>query len=201
MKNKTGHIEPCEYDLNKIKAKVTKEPLFCQTNHGRFRISFNVWSRVYRRDLLKDLQFIPKINFEDYPYTYAVLARHPKTVVLDAKFYFYTINPKSISRVKSTAQSIKDFMTGLDFVLDTYQKSGTPKEQKFVERHLIPLILAEELRRCQATEKDTSSEIWRTFAQHLVSLRQRGVLHWRGHKLRYYFAYLKLLKAESKRNK
>lgn len=194
LKNKTGHIAPQKYELNKIKSKVTNTPLFCQTKHGKFRISFNVWTKLYKRELLNGLEFIPKIHFEDYPYTYAVLVRKPKTAILDAKLYFYTINPQSISAQKSTVQTIKDFAAGLNFVCDIYQKSATEKELKFMQRHLIPAILAEELRRCAAAQKDTASELWQVFAQELDELKQKGLLHWRGHKLKNYFAYKKLIK-------
>ena len=198
LKNKTGHIAPQKYELNKIKSKVTNTPLFCQTKHGKFRISFNVWTKLYKRELLNGLEFIPKIHFEDYPHTYAVLARKPKTVILDAKLYFYTINPQSISAQKSTVQTIKDFAAGLNFVCDIYQKSAAEKELKFMQRHLIPAILAEEFRRCAAAQKDTSAELWQAFAQELGELKQKGMLHWRGHKLKNYFAYKKLIKHYNK---
>ena len=198
LKNKTGNIISQKYNLSKIKIKVTDTPLFFQSRHGKYRISFNVWSKLYKRELLNGLEFIPKIHFEDYPHTYAVLARKPRTAILDAKLYFYTINPQSISKQKSTVKTIKDFAAGLDYVCDIYKKSATPKEYDFVKLYLLPHILEEELRCCETAEKDTSSEIWQTFAAQLAALKQRKLLNWRGHKLKNYFTYKKLIKEYGK---
>ncbi len=199
LKNKDGNIKPQIYDLNQIKYKVTDNPLFFQTHGGKFRISFNVWSKLYKRELINDLQFIPKIHFQDYPHTYAALLRRPKTVILDIPLYFYTINPQSISAQKTSVQTIKDYASGLLFVCDVFQKSATPKELKFMKNHLIPLILSKELKRCSVLTPDRSAEIWQTFAQELHELQQRGLLHWRGHKLSNYFAYKKLLKETTRK--
>lgn len=199
LKNKTGTIVPQIYDLNKIKSKITDNPLFFQTKGGKFRISFNVWSKLYKRDLIKDLKFIPKIHFQDYPHTYAALLRRPRTVILDASLYFYTINPQSISAQKTSVQTIKDYASGLLFVCDAFQKSATSQELKFMKTHLVPLILEKQFKRCGALTQDRSAEIWQTFAQELHELQQRDFLHWRGHKLGNYFAYKKLLKEASKK--
>ena len=124
FKNKSGDMEPQLYDKAQIKAKITNEPLFYQTKRGKFRISFNVWTKLYKRELLENLEFIPKISFQDYPHTFAVLLRHPKTVILDAHLYFYTINPTSLSAQKTSVKTVNDYTAGIMFVIDTYQKIG-----------------------------------------------------------------------------
>lgn len=194
FKNKSGNMEPQLYDKAQIKAKITNEPLFYQTKRGKFRISFNVWSKLYKRELLKNLEFIPKISFQDYPHTFAVLLRRPKTVILDACLYFYTINPTSISAQKTSVKTINDYCAGIIFVVDAYSKSATPQELKFIKNNLVPDILEKQLKRCKALPKNNSAEIWQAFAHELILLRQRGFLDWRGHKLINYFTYKKLIK-------
>ena len=194
FKNKSGNMESQLYDKAQIKAKITNEPLFYQTKRGKFRISFNVWTKLYKHELLKNLEFIPKISFQDYPHTFAVLLRRPKTVILDAQLYFYTINPTSLSAQKTSVKTINDYCAGITFVADTYSKSATPQELKFIKNNLVPDILEKQLKRCKALPKNNSAEIWQAFAQELIMLQQRGFLHWRGHKLINYFTYKKLIK-------
>lgn len=194
FKNKSGDMEPQLYDKAQIKAKITNEPLFYQTKRGKFRISFNVWTKLYKRELLKNLEFIPRISFQDYPHTFAVLLRHPKTVILDAHLYFYTINPTSLSAQKTSVKTVNDYTAGIMFVIDTYQKSAAPKELKFIKNNLIPNILEKQLKRIKSMPKNNSAEIWHVFAQELIKLQQRGFLHWRGHNLINYLTYRKLIK-------
>jgi glycosyltransferase involved in cell wall biosynthesis len=193
-KNKSGDVKPQLYDKAQIKAKITTEPLFYQTKRGKFRISFNVWTKLYKRELLKNLEFIPKISFQDYPHTFAVLLRRPKTVILDVQLYFYTINPTSISAQKTSVKTINDYCAGIIYVVDAYQKSATPQELKFIKNNLVPNILEKQLKRCKALPKNNSAEIRHAFAQELIMLQQRGFLQWRGHKLLNYFTYKKLIK-------
>ena len=194
FKNKSGDVKPQLYDKTKIKAKITNEPLFYQTKRGKFRILFNVWTKLYKRELLKNLEFIPKISFQDYPHTFAVLLRRPKTVILDARLYFYTSNPTSISAQKTSVKTINDYCAGIIYVVDAYQKSATPQELKFIKNNLVPNILEKQLKRCKALPKNNSAEIRHAFAQELIMLQQRGFLQWRGHKLLNYFTYKKLIK-------
>lgn len=198
LKNKTGNIIPQKYNLSKIKIKVTDTPLFFQSRHGKYRISFNVWTKLYKRELLNGLEFIPKIHFEDYPHTYAVLARKPRTAILDAKLYFYTINPQSISKQKSTPQTISDYTVGTFFVCNLYQKCTNAKELQFIKNKFIPVILAEQLKRCSETTQNTKETIWKLFAEELTELNHKGFLVWRGHKLKNYFTYKKLIKEYGK---
>jgi glycosyltransferase involved in cell wall biosynthesis len=88
--------------IDKIKPKITFTPLF----EGRKLIKFNVWNKLYKRDLIKDITYIDNINFEDYPFTYAVLAKHPKTVFINSVLYFYTINMSSITKQKANPKMI-----------------------------------------------------------------------------------------------
>ena len=115
-------------NIKKVKKKITSNPVFLGTYKGKYRIQFNVWTKLYKKELLEDIKFIPNIHFEDFPHTFAVLSKKPKTVVLDEKLYFYTSNPDSITLKKASPKQIKDLYTGINYVYDIYKEPAFHKE-------------------------------------------------------------------------
>lgn len=184
---------PKELDFSKVKCRKNLQPLFLGC--GRKGVPFSVWTKLYRRDALEGIEFIPKIHFEDYPHTYAVLSKHPKAAVLDAKLYFYTKRQDNISNSKDTAQRIRDYVTGINYVYDIYKNDGLAKERNFLKRSFIPMVLKHQLGRCRRASAEAQPEMWKVFSEELADLAAKNMLSWRGHKLSRYFTYRKLIKA------
>ena len=74
---------------------------------------------------------------EDYPHTYAVLAKSPKTVVVNEVFYFYTINEESIVHKSGKPQTIRDYHTGIKSIYEIYKQPGLEEELKFIIKNFI----------------------------------------------------------------
>ena len=181
------------FDISRLKSKTTCSPLqYCFGK--KYKIRFNVWTKFYRRKLLNGLEFIPKIHFEDYPHTFAVMARKPKTVIIDEPLYFYRINENSISHQKSSPQQIKDYHTGISSVYEIYKAPELKKEFAFLRRKLIPNLLKQQLKRCKQAENERQKSMYRAFAEELADLKQKGWLNWRGHNLLRYWKYGKIMK-------
>ncbi|MDD4519384.1 MAG: glycosyltransferase [Alphaproteobacteria bacterium] len=190
--------EPKIININKIKVKTTHNPLYFGCKRSKYRITFNVWSKLYRKELIKDLEFIPNIHFEDYPYTYAVLAKKPKTVVIPTPLIFYTSNESSISNQKANPKQIKDYHTGINFIYDIYKNQNLKKELKFLLKDFFPNILKQQLGRCQRASKEVQSAMFKAFTEELCDLNNKSLIHWRGHKIKRYFKYKKLIKEAAK---
>ena len=181
------------FDISKLKSKTTCSPLqYCFGK--KYKIRFNVWTKFYRRKLLNGLEFIPKIHFEDYPHTFAVLSKHPKTVIINEALYFYRINENSISHQKSSPQQIKDYHTGISSVYEIYKAPELKKEFAFLRRKLIPNLLKQQLKRCECADSALKPLMYQAFAEELRDLQQKGLLHWRGHNLLRYWKYGKIMK-------
>ena len=184
------------FDISKLKSKTTCSPLqYCFGK--KYKIRFNVWTKFYRRKLLNGLEFIPKIHFEDYPHTFAVLSKHPKTVIINEALYFYRINENSISHQKSSPQQIKDYHTGISSVYEIYKAPELKKELALLQRKLIPNLLKQQLKRCKQAENERQKSMYRAFAEELADLKQKGWLNWRDHNLLRYWIYKKLIKNET----
>lgn len=181
------------FDTKELKSKTTSFPLK-SCFRKKHKIRFNVWTKFYRRKLLNGLEFIPKIHFEDYPHTFAVMARKPKTVIIDEPLYFYRINEASISHQKNNPQQIKDYHAGLGFVYEVYSSEALKNEFKLIRRKLVPNILKQQLKRCECADSALKPLMYKAFAEELADLKQKGWLNWRGHNPLRYWKYHKIMK-------
>lgn len=183
-----------EINSSKIKTKVTNNPIFLGSRKEKYAIHYNVWTKLYKKDLLDGLEFIPGIHFEDYPHTYAVLARKPKTVVTPTKLHFYTDNGESISNKKGNPKQIRDYYTGINSIYEIYKAPELKKELSFLKHDFIPNILKHQLGRCNRSDEATKPLMFEEFTKELVDLNNKGLISWRGHKLSRYLTYKKLIK-------
>lgn len=185
---------PTHININKIKTHITTRPIFQGSCKEKYRINYNVWTKLYKKTLLEGINFIPKIHFEDYPHTYAVLARNPKTVITTEKLYLYQPSDNSISKQTGNIQQIKDYHTGINSIYEIYKTPAFKKELSFLKRNFIPNILKHQLGRCNRAASDTKPLMFAEFAKELVDLNNKGLLTWRGHKLTRYLTYKKLIR-------
>ncbi len=179
-----------DIETDKIKYRLISSYCFS----GKKNMGFNVWSNLYKRSLLEGIQFIDGIHFEDVPFLLSVLARHPKIATVDEKLYFYTINENSISHKRANPKQIKDYHTGLQHIYHVYSQADLSMELNRLKRTFIPVILKQQLGRCQKSEKKIRPDMFKAFATELKDLEQKGLLGWRGHKLTRYLTYRRLIK-------
>lgn len=194
QKLKTSTPKISLINKSKIKHIVSNHPLYLGTKKKGKRISFNAWSKLYKRDLIKDLSFIAGIHFEDYPFTFAVLAKHPRTVVLNTELYFYRINPNSISNQNVNVKQVEDYQTGINSIYEIYKTPHLKKELSFLKRTLIPTILKKQLKKCNEAIGKNKENMLLKFSQELKDLNQKKLIGLRGYRLKEYFIYHQLIK-------
>lgn len=151
------------------------EPVFLGTHKGTNIINFTATSKLYKRSFLDNIRFIPKIHFEDYPHTYAVLAKYPKTVILNEILYYYTVNPNSIFHQNNSLKQLKDYYSGIKYIFDIYGKEHT-KEREFLARDFVPNILEQQRRRCRHATGDEKKKMYAFFAEELRWLECQSLL-------------------------
>ena len=143
------------YHPENIAGEVITDPLHRLLKKKKFRLHFNVWSKLYKRDLIKDIAFVEGMNFEDYPFTYRIAVKKPKTVLLREKLYFYTYNPQSISRKPYTVKNIRDYQAGINDIYADYMRNHKNTELAYVKKTLIPRLLKNQYKQClKATGAD-----------------------------------------------
>lgn len=177
------------YEKEKIEAHITDKPFFLGTTKEKNKINYNVWTKLFRKDLLDGIDFIPKIHFEDFPHTYAVLSKSPKTAVIHVLLYFYTINQSSIAHQNGNPQQLLDYWTGIKYIDELYHKEDLRAEWEFMRATFIPNILKHQLGRCKRSPRVQKKPMYQTFAEELRDLRSRDLLHRQGHKYIRYLTY------------
>lgn len=181
-------------DFNHLDIKITDKPILLGTHREKYKVDFSACCKLYRRSLLDNIRFIPKIHMEDYPHTYAVLSKYPKTVVINEELYFYTQNEDSIFHSKSTPKEIMDYHTGINYIYNTYKKAGLDKEIEVLVKDFIPNILQQQLRRCRYSDKSVRKEIYKAFAVELRDLNYKKLINWRYHRIIKSMIYLYIMK-------
>lgn len=177
------------YPLTDIERKITDNPLQFRQTRGDWRIPVNVWTKFYRADILKGIRFIPGIMFEDYPHTYRVLARHPKTAMIKTPLYFYTKNTNSISYQKVSVPMIESYHQGLLDIVTTYQNAPRA-EQNRVRKIIFPTIFKRQLKLWQkCSDPHLKKQIGEAFAFELADMKNRGWLSPWGNRLDRYLCY------------
>ncbi len=61
-------------------------------------ISVNVWSKLYRRDMIADLRFIVGLVYEDLPYNNCFMLKAKKGVLVPEEMYYYLQRGNSLSQ-------------------------------------------------------------------------------------------------------
>ncbi len=173
---------------------VSNSPILKLNNKKGNRVSFNVWTKLYKKSLLDGMEFIEKIKFEDVPFTLGILSKKPKTIILDKELYFYVIREASISHQKSNAQHIKDYHTGISYVIDIYKNEKLKSEFNLLIKTLIPNLLNQQLKRCLEKNNENREEMLKVFGNELRDFRKKGVLKLRGHNPLTYLKYLHIMK-------
>lgn len=176
-----------KFDIKKIDYITTQNPLsYCKSNQ-KYEIGFAVTTKLYRANFYLRHRFDLKINFEDYPQTLDFIASHPKTVCLSEALYFYTYNPASISRSNWTAQKIKDYHSGLNYVYNIYK--DRPQELSLVIKNVFGRILKRQLSIIRHSNKQSQPPLLRAFTEELVDLNTKGCIRLSGSKFKNWLKY------------
>ena len=136
------------YDGRNISGCVTDDILFhCTERNHTWRVCRPVRRHcfpvlcLYRRSLIADVPFIRGIIMEDFPWWSAIIARNPRTVILDSVLYFYTPNPTSILNSSKSLRMIESLCVGLEYAYNVYQNTPPDVQKYYAREFLWPFII------------------------------------------------------------
>lgn len=179
-------------DIGPLEYLVTQNPLdYCDTKAG-YRIVCTP-CRLYRSEILKGVRFIPGISYEDEAFTWEVMLRHPRTVMVKNVLYDYLQNPDSTMHRNFTARDVRYFCQVIDYLLEIYSRKG--KDRRILVGRIIPRLLKEQYMRIGGLGGVLRQEVESAFAQELIGLRASKAYSIFGIGLRRHFNYRKLIRA------
>ena len=87
------------------------------------RESFAVWRRIYRKSIIDDMRFIPKIIHQDVFFTIDLVNRISKIGYINTPFYLYNIDNISIIRSKYTTKKIDTGIRATEYIINNLPKN------------------------------------------------------------------------------
>jgi glycosyltransferase involved in cell wall biosynthesis len=182
-------------DFSKIPFKITNNPLQFFGKKFGYKATNYVWERLYKRDLLKDAQFIPNINSSDTAFIINLYKKYPKTIFLKEPLYYYAHNPQSISNTKSKRPKkyIQDMQAVLRSIYETY-KNSPEKEFAFVAREIVPKYLKEQLKVIKRAPKAEQAKLYEIFTKELIDFDNKKFIRLKWRRLFTYLKFKRMIK-------
>ncbi|MCR5003745.1 MAG: glycosyltransferase [Bacteroidales bacterium] len=128
------------YDMNdilsgKIRSVVTDDLLANSADWRHPKIDYSVkhcfvWRHLFRRDLIKDVKFIPGLKYEDIPWWESVLLKNPKGTITHLPLYYYYKNRRSICNTTNDVVRAEDILKGLVATFSLYRKNGNEHQME-----------------------------------------------------------------------
>jgi hypothetical protein len=168
---------------------------------GSTKIHYVVWGKLYRRTLLQGIRFLPQMEFDDIAFVYDVLARKPKTVLLNSALYGYRDNADSLTNRHIREAGIAECRHSLRHICEVYDAKQHHAEKDFLVRDFIPRILKNQLYRCRHAAKESRPEMFTQLGRELTDLRRLGWLKLGGNRLHRYLFYWYLMGRASLKEK
>ncbi|MFD2725965.1 glycosyltransferase [Hyunsoonleella rubra] len=116
-------IEPRAKKTRALDAEHRIEDVLSATKRIITSTGFSVWRRIYKRDLIDGLRFIPGIIHQDVFYTIDVLNRTSKLGYIKNPLYYYNTANVSVIRSKYTTEKIKAGIRATEYIIENIPKS------------------------------------------------------------------------------
>jgi hypothetical protein len=164
-------------------------------------MTYYVWARLYRRDLLDGIEFLPNNCFEDDPFIIAICKKRPKTIMLNEPLYYYIDNVKGISNVTKSQvlpKHIEDYHKGIVYMWEQY-KNADKKDFDFIGQEVVAKKLRIQYNKIKKTEKSKQEELYKVFIKELIDLKNKKFLRFslNPRKLFYWMKFERMLQKES----
>jgi len=154
------------FNINRVKYFVTDD-IF---NHATEISSGNtkwtikhcyVWRHLFRTELVRDVDFIKGILFEDFPWWSEVMLKKPTVTITKLPLYYYYPNFNSIDKGSKAVKKLYNWLVGLKQSFELYVKDADKYEmQKWQENFMWPVIIYQIARKLKyVTEPDDVREV------------------------------------------
>ena len=185
-----GRHDASMNDFGTLEYRVTDNPLdYCNTQFG-YRIVCTP-CRLFRRKILDGVRFIPGISHEDEAFTWEVMLRHPRTVMIKNVLYDYLQNPGSTMHRAFGCRDIRYFCQVIGYLLELYPERG--KDRRVLVRKIIPRLLKEQYARISELDGEVKRAVELLFACEVRGLQVRRAYSIIGVGFRRHVAYRRLV--------
>ena len=203
QKNTKADIVGCDFQkiykstdvlrpISQVHPRIYKDALKVLLHKDNF-IHFNVWNKLYKRDVIGNMRFVPHIYYEDWVFNCCVFERANGFAWIKEKLYAYRISNSSIMRSNFNEKKLQDYATGIHEVHD-YFITNAPDKWKKVRQTCISRTVKMMMNSVLRSKND---EIKRQVACVLQNLYNKRIVGYKGlswlNKVKLYkFLYMKV---------
>ena len=108
--------------IKKVSAKVYNNALNTLLHKDNF-IHFNVWNKIYKKEIFNNIQFVPNLYYEDWVFNCCVFPQISSFAWIKEALYGYRISNNSIMRSEFTQKKLEDYIKGIEIVYHFYQSN------------------------------------------------------------------------------
>ena len=157
--------------LKNTKLKKYASALDVLLNKRNF-IHFNVWNKLYKREIIKDIQFVENLYFEDWVFNLCVFAQNTSFTWINEKLYGYRISNNSIMRSQFDEKKLQDYVRGIEIVAEYFQVNYPQhwnKVKKLRISRTVKMLMNSTLRsKNDALYKQAQSFLQKLYQQKLI---------------------------------
>lgn len=118
-----------------IKPKIYTAALPALLNHRNF-IHFNVWNKLYKREVLDNMRFVDGIYYEDWVFNTCLFSQIKSFAFINSPLYAYRISENSIMRSQYSLKKLHDYTAGIKEVYN-FIGNNFPNQWKKVKQTRI----------------------------------------------------------------
>lgn len=167
------------YRLEDVKSCYTEDVYAHATERSHSGIKWPikhtyVWRYLMKRELIKDVEFIKGITFEELSWWAEVMLKHPKITITQLPFYYYFPNFNSIDLGSKASKKIRDWMHGLEVSYRIYlEKANEYEMRQWTKEFVWPVLIYQIFRKIRKVEDAAEIE---EFRQRLAVFQALGML-------------------------
>ncbi|MCM1324617.1 MAG: glycosyltransferase [Acetobacter sp.] len=139
-------------------------------------IHFNVWNKLYKRDVIGDICFVPSIYYEDWVFNCCVFERAKGFAWIKEKLYGYRCSNSSIMRSDFNEKKLEDYVIGIREVY-TYFMKNAPEKWEQVRQTRISRTVKMMMNSALRTKNDTFKHL---AAQKFKALMSEDLISYKG---------------------
>lgn len=161
--------------IHKIEPKIYPNALDVLLHPKNF-IHFNVWNKLYKRDVIGDIRFVPHIYYEDWVFNCCVFERAQRFAWIKEKLYAYRISNTSIMRSDFNVQKLNDYVIGIKEVHNYFVAYAPEKWEKIRQTRIsrtVKMMMNSALR-------SKNNNLIQTTAQALKKLKSEELITYTG---------------------
>ncbi len=144
-------------------------------------IMTGVWTRLYKRTLLKTIQFNEGIYFEDVPFTTKVMSTIGKLAVIKAPLYYYFQNAGSILHTSFNLKKVNSYIEVIQLVY-RFIAENRPDELTRVRRDILNKRFKMMVNQAIRNQKNKAAqiELFTEIGKRIQPLFQQGMISYDG---------------------